>query len=87
MQSQAATTVCHGPAHGAVAYARRQPESMLLYKTLQAHWLGFLTEIETDGGELPAFVRDEFEAYFRCGILAHGFLRRQSLRNAPWRSP
>lgn len=75
MQSQSATTVCHAPAHGALAYARRQPESTLLYKTLREHWLGFLTEIETDGGELPAFVRDEFEAYFRCGILAHGFLR------------
>jgi hypothetical protein len=31
--------------------------------------------VETDGGGLPAFVRDEFEAYFRCGILTHGFLR------------
>jgi hypothetical protein len=67
----------HAPAHGATEYSRRQPESTLLYKTLQSHWLGFLTEIETDGGELPAFVRDEFEAYFRCGILAHGFSRVQ----------
>ena len=75
MQSQAAATVCHAPAHGAVASARRQPETTLLYKTLQAHWLGFRATIETDGGDLPAFVRDEFEAYFRCGILAHGFLR------------
>jgi hypothetical protein len=75
MQSQAAATVCHATAHGAVVYARRQPETTLLYKTLQAHWLGFLAEIETDGGELPGFVRDEFQAYFRCGILAHGFLR------------
>jgi hypothetical protein len=70
MQSRAATTVCHAPAHDAVAYARRQPEATLLYKTLQAHWLGFRATIETDGGELPAFVGDEFEAYFRCGILA-----------------
>ena len=75
MQSQAATTVCHAPAHDAVAYARRQPEATLLYKTLQAHWLGSRVTIETEGGELPAFVDDEFEAYFRCGILAHGFLR------------
>ena len=75
MQSQAATTVCLAPAHDAVAYARRQPETTLLYKTLQGHWLGFRATIETDGGELPAFVGDEFEAYFRCGILAHGFLR------------
>jgi len=58
MQSQAAATVCHAPAHGAVASARRQPETTLLYKTLQAHWLGFRATIETDGGDLPAFVRD-----------------------------
>jgi hypothetical protein len=24
---------------------------------------------------LPEFVKDEFEAYLECGILAHGFLR------------
>jgi hypothetical protein len=52
-----------------VAYSRRQPETTLLYRTLQEHWLGFLGEIEAGGGELPAFVRDEFRAYFRCGIL------------------
>ena len=49
MQSQAATTVCHAPAHDAVAYTRRQPETRLPYKTLQAHWLEFRAAIETDG--------------------------------------
>jgi hypothetical protein len=39
---------------------------------LQEHWLEFLAEIEADGGEFPAFVRDEFVAHLRCGILAHG---------------
>jgi hypothetical protein len=75
MLAQAAAKVCHAPARGAVVYTRRQPETTLLYQTLQAHWLGFRAAIETDGGELPAFVRDELEACFRCGILAHGFLR------------
>ena len=51
MQSQAATTVCLAPAHDAVAYARRQPETTLLYKTLQAHWLGCRVTIETEGGD------------------------------------
>lgn len=27
------------------------------------------------GAELPRLVRDEFEAFLECGILAHGFLR------------
>ena len=56
-------------------YARRQPETTLLYQTVQAHWLQLVADIEAEGGELPAFVRDEVEAYLRCGILAHGFLR------------
>jgi len=56
-------------------YARRRPETTLLYRTLQAHWLQFVADIEAEGGELPAFIRDEFEAYFRCGIPANGFLR------------
>jgi hypothetical protein len=34
-------------------------------------------EIEPDGGELQASVRDEVQAYLRCGILAHGFSRAQ----------
>jgi hypothetical protein len=27
------------------------------------------------GAELPQFVKDEFDAFLECGILAHGFLR------------
>jgi hypothetical protein len=72
---QPAASHSHTPAHESAEYARRQPETTLLYKTLQAHWLEFFAEIEAEGGELPAFVKDEFEAYFRCGVLAHGFLR------------
>jgi len=30
---------------------------------------------ETTGASLPQFVRDEFDAFLECGILAHGFLR------------
>ena len=58
-----------------MAYERHCPETTLLYRTIQEHWATFLTELEEGGGELPAFVLDEFEAYLRCGILAHGFLR------------
>jgi hypothetical protein len=72
---QPAVSYAHTPTRESAAYARRQPETTLLYRTLQAHWLQFLAEIEAGDGELPAFVRDEFEAYFRCGILAHGFVR------------
>jgi len=57
------------------AYTRHCPETTLLYRTIQEHWATFLADLESGGGELPAFVLDEFEAYLRCGIPAHGFLR------------
>ena len=31
-----------------------------------------LAEAEAD---LPSFVKDEFDAFLECGIVAHGFLR------------
>lgn len=33
------------------------------------------TEVEASGCGPPRFVKDEFDAYLACGILAHGFLR------------
>ena len=62
MLAQATASSCHAPARGAAAYQRHGPETTLLYRTLQEHWLDFLAEIEAGGGELPAFVRDEFAA-------------------------
>ncbi|HEY5284670.1 MAG TPA: transposase [Polyangia bacterium] len=70
----AASCHTHAPA-GAGAYERHCPETTLLYRTIQEHWSSFLADLEVGGGELPAFVLDEFEAYLRCGILVHGFLR------------
>ena len=37
------------------------------------------TESATGTG-LPPFVKDEFDAFLECGILAHGFLRLRRLR-------
>lgn len=59
-------------------YERHQPETTTLYKLVQANWLSFQEQVERDlGYPLPEFVVKEFEAYLRCGILAHGFLRAQ----------
>ena len=59
------------------AYRRRAPENTLLYRTVQNHWHELQSEIsaDPDGRYLPRFVTEEFEAFLRCGILAHGFLR------------
>ena len=37
---------------------------------------GFIAHTEANtGSELPRFIKDEFDAFLECGILAHGFLR------------
>ena len=58
------------------SYHRRTPEHTVLYRTIAAHLPAFLARTAgADGtGRWPAFVRREFEAYLRCGILAHGLL-------------
>ena len=59
------------------AYQPRQPTDTLLYRTVEAHLETFLAHI-AGGAErsgLPVFVKREFEAYLRCGILAHEFAR------------
>ena len=65
---------CHTRAP-AGTYDRHCPETTLLYRTIQEHWSTFAAELEAAGNHLPRFVLDEFEAYLRCGIPAHGFLR------------
>jgi hypothetical protein len=82
MLRQAKESCNHEPARALAEYARREPERTLLSPTLRAHWLQSLAEIEAEGRELPAFVKDELEAYLHCGIPVHGFHARpmQGLR-------
>jgi len=60
----------------AFSYERRRPEETTLYQVVQEQIETFLAQVEAKtGAGLPAFVKDEFEAFLECGILAHGFLR------------
>ncbi len=60
----------------AVHYERHRPEQATLYRLVQQHAATFFAPGEDAGGAgLPQFVRDEFDAFLECGILAHGFLR------------
>ena len=52
-------------------YERRRPEQTTLYQLVQQHFETFAAEV----AGLPQFVKDEFDAYLACGILAHGFMR------------
>ncbi len=43
---------------------------------MQQHAASFIAHTEAStGSELPRFIKDEFDAFLECGILAHGLLR------------
>ena len=55
---------------------RHRPEQTTLYRLVQQHAATFIAQTEAAAGaDLPQFVKDEFDAFLECGILAHGFLR------------
>jgi hypothetical protein len=59
-----------------IHYERHRPEQSTLYRLVQQHAQSFFAQsAEAAGARLPQFVRDEFDAFLECGILAHGFLR------------
>jgi len=59
-----------------VHYERHRPEQTTLYRLVQQHAATFFAQAQdAAGADLPQFVKDEFDAFLECGILAHGFLR------------
>jgi hypothetical protein len=43
---------------------------------VRQHAASFIAHTEAStGAELPRFIKEEFDAFLECGILAHGFLR------------
>ena len=66
-----------------IHYERHRPEESTLYRLVQQHALTFFAQVEAaTGAGLPKFVRDEFDAFLECGILAHGFCGC-AVRSAP----
>ena len=64
------------PDSAPVHYERHCPEQTTLYRLVQQHAATFIAQAEAAAGaDLPPFVKDEFDAFLECGILAHGFLR------------
>ena len=63
------------PTGPCVHYQRRRPEQTTLYQLVQEHAETFFAQVERETGVgLPDFVKDEFDAFQDCGILANGFL-------------
>src|SRR3990167_1773522 len=56
-------------------YERHRPEQTLLYQLVETHYPEFCAQLNAQGRRLPAYVRQEFEDFLRCGRLEHGFLR------------
>jgi hypothetical protein len=65
----------------AAVYRRRDPTATPLYPLVQRHLETFSetnladAAADPDGESIPQWVEDDFRAYLRCGILAHGFAR------------
>jgi hypothetical protein len=58
-------------------YQRRRPELTPCYRILQEELDTFLADRQAEDRPVPDYVVEEFEAYLKCGILSHGFLRLQ----------
>ena len=56
-------------------YVRHRPEDTVLYQIVEQHVEPFFDAVAEHGASLPRFVREEFDAYLRCGRLEHGFIR------------
>jgi hypothetical protein len=62
----------------AAVYRRRRPTATSLYPIVQHHLETFLAraaEADPWGEGVADWVEEDFRAYLRCGILAHGFAR------------
>ncbi|MBM4261496.1 MAG: transposase, partial [Deltaproteobacteria bacterium] len=68
LQRAPTTHPCH--------YERRRPEETVLHRLVQENLETFFAQVEAERSSgLPEFVKDEFDAFLACGVLAHGFLR------------
>jgi hypothetical protein len=56
-------------------YQPRNPEHLLLYRTIAGHLETFLARQRQRGRDVPQFIERELREYLSCGILACGFLR------------
>jgi hypothetical protein len=56
-------------------YRPRRPEETVLYQAVAKNYRTFEAFTEYEGKRIPRHVSQEFQAFLKCGILAHGFLR------------
>ena len=56
-------------------YTPRSPEQTLIHRVVREQLETFLARSRCEDQATPRFVEQEFRAFLRCGVLAHGFLR------------
>ncbi len=61
--------------HSSGVYTPRRSQETVLYGVLQEHLETFIERAESDGRELPAFVKKELRAFLECGVIELGFAR------------
>ncbi|MEM7504745.1 MAG: transposase zinc-binding domain-containing protein [Pseudomonadota bacterium] len=68
---------CLKPSGGDVKrrYVRHRPDETVLYDVVERHYDALFSHLEEQGRRVPGFVREELEAYLRCGRLEYGFVR------------
>ena len=61
------------------SYRPRSPKETVFYQVISQHFPQFLKKLEDQNGDaslsLPDHVQAEFDAYLKCGILEHGFVK------------
>ncbi|HEX7699144.1 MAG TPA: hypothetical protein VF403_00395 [Kofleriaceae bacterium] len=71
-----ATSMFAAAVPSTTTYARRQPETTVLYEVVRDHVASLLDEARDrseHGFGYPRFVEREFEKFLACGLLCHGF--------------
>jgi hypothetical protein len=69
-------TAIRVPDGAPVLYDRHRPEQTTLGRLVQQHAATFFEQAESPAGAcVPQLVKEEFDAFLDCGILAHGVLR------------
>jgi len=61
-------------------YVPRSTPGSDAFAVVREHWPAFRERLEKRAGSLPAFVRDELEAFITWGDFEHGFLVAQCAR-------
>jgi hypothetical protein len=66
--------------HARATYVPRSTQDCDAVAIVREHWPAFRDRLEMHAGPLPAFVRDELEAFATCGHFERGFLVVQCRR-------